>query len=138
MVTAGLMWQPEILPIEYTIATTASPKAVEMASSSAPVKGAPPVPPRATNSPGTAPAPTNTSTAVPRASAPSFCANVFSSIDPLLFAGSGRGISRTGLIDLFSIMPNNVRAQYPADRQLSTVPGGRHGTAAGSPPIQAA
>ena len=85
------MWQPEILPIEYTIATTASPKAVEIANSSAPVKGAPPSPPRARNSAGTAPAPMNTSTAVPSASAPSFCANVFSSIDPLLFGAPGRG-----------------------------------------------
>ena len=66
------MWQPEILPIAYTIATTAKPKADEIANSSAPVNGAPPSPPRARNSAGTAPAPMNTSTAVPTASAPSF------------------------------------------------------------------
>jgi len=74
------------LPIAYTIATTANPKAVEMANSSAPVNGAPPTPPRARNSAGTDPAPRNTSTAVPSASAASFCENEFSSIDPLLLA----------------------------------------------------
>src|SRR4051794_9086291 len=79
-VTAGLMWQPETLPMAYTIPTTARPKAVEIVNSSAPVKGAPPVPPRTRNSAGTEPAPRNTRTAVPSASAPSFCANEFSSI----------------------------------------------------------
>ena len=38
-VTAGLMWQPEILPIEYTIATTARPNAVATMPTSAPENG---------------------------------------------------------------------------------------------------
>src|SRR5450755_707693 len=57
-VTAGLMWQPEIGPIAYAIATSAKPNASEMPSG-----------PSACPSNTAEPTPTNTSTNVPTSSA---------------------------------------------------------------------
>ena len=69
IVTAGLMWLPEMWPSAYTVATTTVANANEIIPRSAIVNGASPL---TMSVAGTDPTPMNTRNAVPMASAASF------------------------------------------------------------------